>query len=52
MAIGEWRMANGDWRGVSRVYDMQDAFFLPIAGFRGVQRPGPTVWIFRRLDVR
>jgi len=37
-------------RGVSRVYDMQDAFFLPIAGFRGVQRPGPTVWIFRRVE--
>lgn len=35
-------------RGVSRVYDRQDAFFLPIAGFRGIQRPGPTVWIFRR----
>ena len=37
-------------RGVSREYDMQDAFFLPIAGFKGVQRPGPTEWIFRRID--
>lgn len=37
-------------RGVSREYDMQDAFFLPIAGFRGVLRPGPTEWIFRRID--
>ena len=30
------------------VYDRQDAFFLPIAGFRGVARPGPTVLIYRR----
>jgi 4-amino-4-deoxy-L-arabinose transferase-like glycosyltransferase len=39
-------------RAVSRVYDQQDAFFLPIAGFGGVLRPGPTVWIFHRLDAR
>ena len=39
-------------RAVSRQYDMQDAFFLPIAGFTGVQRPGPTVWIFKRRDAR
>ena len=32
----------------SAIYDMQDAFFLPIAGFRGVERPGPTVLIYRR----
>jgi hypothetical protein len=37
-------------RGVAREYDMQDAFFLPIAGFRGVLRPGPTEWVFRRID--
>ena len=36
----------GPTRGV---YDLQDAFFLPIAGFRGVLRPGPTVSIFRRI---
>jgi len=30
-------------------YDQLDAFFLPISGFRGVARPGPTVTIFRRL---
>ena len=30
-------------------YDQQDAFFLPISGFRGVARPGPTVTLFRRL---
>jgi hypothetical protein len=31
---------------------LPDAFFLPIAGFTGVQRPGPTVWIFKRRDAR
>jgi len=30
------------------VYDRQDAFFLPIDGFTGVARPGPTVLIYRR----
>jgi len=32
----------------SGVYDRQDAFFLPIDGFKGVARPGPTVLIYRR----
>ena len=31
------------------VYDRQDAFFLPISGFGGVERPGPTVLIYRRV---
>src|SRR6266542_2020006 len=37
-------------RGASRsaVYDLQDAFFMPVAGFRTVIRPGPTVLIYRR----
>jgi 4-amino-4-deoxy-L-arabinose transferase-like glycosyltransferase len=30
------------------VYDRQDAFFAPIAGFTGVARPGPTVLIYKR----
>ena len=34
--------------GGSPVYDRQDAFFLPIAGFRGVERPGPEIVIYRR----
>jgi hypothetical protein len=29
------------------IYDRQDAFFLPIAGFSGIERPGPTVLIYR-----
>ena len=34
--------------GVRAVYDLQDAFFLPIAGFGNVRRPGPTIEIFQR----
>ena len=36
-----------DARGV---YDQQDAFFLPFSGFAEVERPGPTITIFRRRD--
>ncbi len=32
------------------VYDRQDAFFLPIAGFRSIIRPGPSIRIYRRLQ--
>jgi hypothetical protein len=28
------------------VYDVQDAFYLPYAGFAGVSRPGPNVYIY------
>lgn len=42
-------------RGTTRldaagVYDQQDAFFVPFSGFDQVERPGPTVMIFRRRD--
>jgi hypothetical protein len=37
--------------GGGGVYDIQDAFFMPIAGFGGVERPGPTVLIYRRRDL-
>jgi hypothetical protein len=33
------------------VYDLQDAFFLPMSGFERVIRPGPTIRIFRRLPL-
>ena len=32
------------------VYDLQDAFFLPVWGFWTVERPGPTVLIYKRLE--
>jgi hypothetical protein len=30
------------------VYDRQDEFFVPLAGFRGVERPGPNLRIYVR----
>jgi hypothetical protein len=37
-------------KGASRsaVYDLQDAFFMPLSKFNTVERPGPTVLIYRR----
>jgi len=32
-------------------YDQQDAFFLPLAGFRNVLRPGPTIVVYVRRDL-
>ena len=32
-------------------YDQQDAFFLPLAGFRHVLRPGPTITVYARRDL-
>jgi hypothetical protein len=34
----------------SAVYDLQDAFFMPLSGFHTVERPGPTILIYRRKD--
>jgi len=35
------------------VYDQDDAFFVPLSGFRAVTRPGPNVEIYgRQADVR
>jgi Dolichyl-phosphate-mannose-protein mannosyltransferase len=34
----------------SAVYDLQDAFFMPVSGFDEIRRPGPTVQIYRRRD--
>ena len=34
--------------GPRRVYDRQDAFFVPFAGFSGVDRPGPNFTLYRR----
>ena len=35
-------------RSCRAVYDLQDAFFVPVWGFWTVERPGPTVKIYRR----
>ena len=34
------------------VYDRDDAFFIPLSGFRAVTRPGPNVEIYSRSDLR
>jgi hypothetical protein len=34
----------------SAVYDLQDAFFMPVSGFSTVRRPGPTIRIYRHRD--
>jgi dolichyl-phosphate-mannose-protein mannosyltransferase len=34
--------------GAPQVYDQQDAFFVPLSGFDGVGRPGPSFGIYRR----
>jgi 4-amino-4-deoxy-L-arabinose transferase-like glycosyltransferase len=31
-----------------RLYDMQDAFYVPFAGFDGVNRPGPNFTLYKR----
>ena len=35
----------------SAVYDQHDAFFMPMWGFWTVERPGPTIRIYRRRDL-
>lgn len=40
-----------DLQGAWNLYDIQDAFFVPYAGFSGVQRPGPNFTLFRRSDL-
>jgi hypothetical protein len=32
----------------ANIYDWQDQFFLPLAGFKGVERPGPNLTIYIR----
>ena len=34
------------------VYDRQDAFFMPITGFASIERPGPTIRVYRRRDAQ
>jgi hypothetical protein len=38
-------------RGAARaaVYDMDDAFFMPVSGFGSVERPGPSLFIYRKV---
>jgi hypothetical protein len=47
--VREFRATVGE--GTPANYDLQDAFFLPLAGFRGVLRPGPTITVYLRADL-
>jgi hypothetical protein len=33
------------------VYDLQDAFYVPLAGFTGIVRPGPDLTIYALAGV-
>ena len=41
---------SGTTESARSVYDYDDAFYLPLAGFRGVLRPGPNIRIYVRRD--
>ncbi len=47
--VHEIRATRG--RARDAVYDLQDAFFMPVWGFWTVERPGPTIRIYRRKDL-
>jgi hypothetical protein len=34
----------------SGMYDLQDAFFVPVSGFSTIARPGPNIFIYRARD--
>jgi hypothetical protein len=34
----------------SGMYDLQDAFFVPVAGFSTIARSGPNTFIYRARD--
>jgi hypothetical protein len=36
-----------DPRAKGNVFDRQDRFYLPFAGFHGVARPGPNLYVYR-----
>lgn len=40
--------STGAGTGDGRIYDQQDAFFLPLANFAGIERPGPSFELYRK----
>jgi uncharacterized membrane protein len=42
-----WQFTAYSPRG-DRVYDRQDAFFIPFSGFSGITRPGPNFTLYKR----
>jgi hypothetical protein len=47
--VSSFRSATDD---ATRVYDQQDALFLPLAGLEGVERMGPSFEIYRLREAR
>jgi len=35
-------------QGKANIYDRFDAFFVPFSGFEGIERPGPSLWIYEK----
>jgi 4-amino-4-deoxy-L-arabinose transferase-like glycosyltransferase len=46
-----WQFQAMPLRGQNRIFDQEDAFFVPFAGFDGVRRPGPNFTLYRRADL-
>jgi 4-amino-4-deoxy-L-arabinose transferase-like glycosyltransferase len=46
-----WRIDATHGRPRDAVYDPQDAFFMPFYGFHIVERPGPSIEIYKRRDL-
>jgi hypothetical protein len=44
----ERRFLAGDIGQENNLYDKQDAFYVPFAGFEGVERPGPNISVYSR----
>ena len=42
------RFPTGNQDRVDRSYDQQDAFYLPLAGLEGIDRPGPSFELYSR----
>jgi hypothetical protein len=47
-----WKIEATRGRSRDAVYDPQDAFFMPFSGLQTVERPGPSLEIYRRNDLR
>lgn len=37
-----------DMRNTKNIFDKLDAFYVPVAGFEGIQRPGPNMYVYER----
>jgi hypothetical protein len=44
-----WQFPAMTMNRTDRVFDYEDAFFLPFAGFGGVTRPGPNFTLYQRV---